>query len=130
MHVCIREKHNAMLDRKDYEIFITNSDLGRIAEGRDSVIIDEASEHERWIAIWAYKNNLNTLFSVANSGNIRKFDALHTIVDETIKRAIDTGELENDIIVTSSDNRANLYKLYSNFNVDKYEDLWFIYANN
>lgn len=115
IHTCIIEKHKAMNEKCNNLSYIVDPSWNEIAVEDGGVLFEEYGGDLRTLAVWAFKNNMQTYYWIANSGNYDKTDALSQKILADCKV---NGDLGKNIIVTTSSETADYYR---QFDVGIYE---------
>lgn len=128
IHSCIIEKHQKMLMNSDYTSYISDKNLANIAENVDSVLMDDClgNRDTRKLAVWGFKNNMKTYFSVANSGYYNETEGL---ANELLNQIKNDGVIENYVVVTSNKDVALQYSQFENIGIYKIENMYFVFDN-
>lgn len=125
IHTCIIEKHKSMNEKSNYFSYIEDSGLNEIAVEDGGVLFEEYDGDLRTLSVWAFKNNMHTYYWIANSGNYDKTVALS---QEILANCKISGDLEKNIIVTTSSETADYYRQFD-VGIYEIEGNYFIYKN-
>lgn len=121
---CIIEKHTTMREKSKYEDPFDDINLAAIAQDSEAVLIDDYTGDNRSLAVWAFKNNLKTYYSIANSGS---YDASWALASEIETNAKEDGKIDKNIVVTSDPNVAQQYIQFENIDAYKLGDMYFLF---
>lgn len=108
LHNTIEQKHQQMIENRDYISILNETALSEQIQHCETLFLEEdINDYEnRNLAVWAFKNNLNTYFSVANSGNYSKS---HKLALETLENQKARKSLGGVIIATTLEETAKQY---------------------
>lgn len=122
---CIFEKHSSMNANATYASFVYDTSFSKIAKGKKYVLLDDFNDNDiRRLSVLAFKNNLSTYFSIANSGNYTQSAKLSKKKLEEIKN---NGNIGQNIIVTTNAEVVKLYTRFSNIIVYQMENYYFLF---
>lgn len=130
IHRCIIQKHLQMKEKAGYAPSLLNDgNLKMIAEDNDQVALDNCRHGDLGVAAWAYKNDLKTLYSEANSGTYAK---AREKAEEICQQGQNGNDISQSIIVTNDHETAKKY-LDNNHSLAAYyfdNDFYFIYNDS
>ena len=127
LHRCIMEKHRFMNEKASYVSYIDDMKLKEIGENAESILLEEIEPiYKITLPVWAFKNNMATYYSVANSGD---YGVTNNLSDELLAEVKETGNIGKNVIVTNNSEIVDLYDQYENISVYNIDDIYFIYNN-
>lgn len=121
---CIIEKHVAMREKSKYEDPFDDTNLIAIAQDSEAVLIDNYSGNSLSLSVWAFKNDLKTYHSVANSGS---YDTSYALAAALETKAKGDGTIDKNIVITSNQDVAQQYIQFENIGAYKLGDMYFIF---
>lgn len=122
---CINQKHMAMQNNSTYaSIIFSDDNLRKIAQNSSGVLLDNYAYDSRKIATWSYKNGLSTYFSVSNSGS---YSECAHLAEKIIYKVRRSGDIGDNIIITSDINTAKFYEKFENIECYKKDNAYFLY---
>ena len=124
LHYVIKEKHLAMEVNATYESVLQNEEMKEIAKGKKYLLADVSDGYGRKMAVWAFKNNLQTFFSVANTQTGSMCGKLR---EEKLQEIYANDNLGDTIILTIDLSRAEQYGAISGAQIYPFEGAYLVY---
>lgn len=105
---CIYQKHTAMNEKSStVGTFLDDTFLMKIGKESDILLLDTYELDNKALAVWAFKNNLSTYYTLAIAGDYTESYNRQNQILEEIKQ---TGEFARYIICTSDEQVADIYR--------------------
>ncbi|MCQ2516260.1 MAG: DUF6311 domain-containing protein [Saccharofermentans sp.] len=120
---CISQKHKYMNDSFSVSTLLDDPVLTSIASQNSYLLADDFQENYIPITAWAYTNHMKTYFSIG-SGN---FEESRSASDEILNRVKTTGDIGDNVIITTNFELAQQYDEYENIAVYATGNWYYIY---
>ena len=126
LHNVIIEKHLTMGKNARTESVLQDEMLQTIARSADYLLEVDFVDHvyNRKIAVWAYRNDMETYFTVATVGRTVNCKRL---AEQAIEEIRTTGRVGKYVVATTNKETADRYSMISSAGVYQYENVYFIY---
>lgn len=126
LHNVMMEKHHMMQTNAREESLLQDETLQKIAQNSDYLLEDHFEDHtnHRKIAVWAYKNGMQTYFTVATVGRVQNCNRL---TEQTIEEIRQTGNIAGYVVATTDEETAERYLAIPQVDVYRYDNIYFAY---
>ena len=124
LHTCIREKHDRIQGNAEYVSILQEPEMNAVMEDRDVFLLDQYYDGVRMLSIPALKHHMKLYFSTANSGSYEKTGEEAQRILSVIK---DTGEIGNNLVLTSDWDIAQQYLQYENIACYERDGAYFLF---
>jgi hypothetical protein len=123
LHQVIIQKHMSMNEAQKQNSILQDDILSLVGDTHNEILLDNCDFDLHPLAIWAFKHNMNTYFSLVHSAYISAALGEQNLL--TIKNKKDLGD---SVIISTDENTMHWYLNNTNAAIYEYSSGYFIYT--